>query len=57
MEETYKRYRIYANEYCNAKYPDCNFVFYNLDDCDECMGNGISIEDCKEQINEIILNK
>ena len=57
MKEYYKDYLIYENEYLNPKFPNCNFQFYNTDDCDECMGHGIDIEDCKKQIDEIILNR
>ena len=55
----YRNYRIENNENSNARFPNFDYIFrdLSLDDEDGTIGNGKSIEDCIEQINELILNK
>lgn len=50
----YRGYSIEPNENFNQRHPSFNYLFHNLDDCDESGGSGQYIEDCKEQIDERI---
>lgn len=51
---TYKCYLIKINDYRNSKYKNCDFIFYDLNDCDAIIRTGESIKDCKEQIDELL---
>lgn len=53
----YNGYLIKVNDYRNSKHKNCDFIFHNLNDCDEPIGTGESIADCKKQINEIIFER
>jgi hypothetical protein len=48
----YKNYTISINENYWPKHPESKYIFVNNEDCDETIGNGPSIEDCIEQIEE-----
>ena len=48
----YNGYLIRINDYRNSKHPNCDFIFHNLNDCDEVIGTGESIKYCQEQIDE-----
>jgi len=55
MEEIkYKGYLIYPNEFRHLRFPDCDFLFHDMMDCDYIVGTGISIEICKKQIDELL---
>ena len=50
----YRDYEILINDYNYEHLESVKYVFYNTHDYDEPGGTGSSIEDCKEQINELI---
>ncbi len=51
---TYKNYIIELNEYAIASVPAVKYQFIDTTDCDAHYGHGSSIEDCIEQIDEIL---
>lgn len=51
----YEGYLIVENEFYYFKYPQFKFLFHNLNDSDQPSGNGATIEDCKMQIDELLL--
>ena len=53
----YNGYLIYANDYKHSKFPNFDFLFHNLNDCDEPQGAGNNIFECKKQIDKIISEK
>lgn len=53
----YHNYIIYENEFNYGNLDSLKFTFFNSLDCDELIGNGCSVEDCKKQIDYIILDK
>jgi hypothetical protein len=53
----YNGYKICRNDNYNPSYPSTTYEFYSIIDCDEPMGNGSSLTDCKIQIDERIFNR
>jgi hypothetical protein len=49
----YRGYVIYLSEY-GTEATNTQYEFYNEFDCDEFMGSGRTIAECKEQIDERI---
>lgn len=50
--EDYLNYRIQLNENYYPAHPQSKFIYWNTEDYDEPIGNGATIEECKELINE-----
>jgi hypothetical protein len=50
----YKDYEILINDYNYEHLESVKYVFYNTHDYDEPGGTGSSIENCKQQIDELI---
>jgi hypothetical protein len=50
----YKDYEILINDYNYEHLESVKYVFYNTHDYDEPGGTGSNIEDCKQQIDELI---
>ena len=53
MEE-YRGYEIKQNDYSVSRNGSANFIFRNLQDCDEPSGWGETVQDCKTQIDEML---
>lgn len=51
----YKNYQIELNEYAISSVPTVKYKFSDTNDCDLPDGHGSSVEDCVEQIDEILL--
>ena len=53
----YNGYAINRNDNYNPSYPSTTYEFHSIINCDEPMGNGSSLTDCKIQIDERIFNR
>ena len=50
----YRGYKIYENDYRDARNRSADFLFHNLNDCDENVGCANSVVECLKQINDIV---
>jgi hypothetical protein len=51
---TFKNYKIELNENYNVAYPESKFIFWNIENSEEPIGNANSIEKCVKIINDIL---
>ncbi len=50
---TFKNYKIELNDNYHEAYPESKFIFWNMENREEPIGNAKSIEKCVELINEL----
>ena len=56
-EVEHRGYIIRPNEYNYGNKPGTKYEFYNTNDPDQSMGQGSSVEDCKQQIDELLADR
>lgn len=50
---TFKNYKIELNDNYHAAHPESKFIFWNMENSEEPIGNAKSIEQCVKLINEL----
>jgi hypothetical protein len=50
---TFKNYKIELNDNYSPAHPETKFIFWNMENSKEPIGNAKSIEQCVKFINEI----
>ena len=50
---TFKNYKIELNDNYSPAHPETKFIFWNMENSEEPIGNAKSIEQCVKLINEI----
>lgn len=51
---TFKNYKIELNDNYSSAHPETKFIFWNMENSEEPIGNAKSIEQCVEFINDIL---
>jgi hypothetical protein len=50
-------YKIELNENYHVAHPESKFIYWNMEDCDEPIGNGKSVEECIGLIKETLIER